>query len=164
MANSKREQAKALYMQGISISDIAQQIGMSRKQVGRWKAADHWETLRNSLPKPEPIKVVSFDRPRQPKAAPRAPQRTIEPGEYDTLDSLLKLVDSAIDECRGEISTHVFPGSFAAGVNGLTKLIELRLKLKPIDDEALLALVLERYRNPRELAKGLREMGWGQGA
>ena len=49
---------------------------------------------------------------------------------------------------------------FAAAINGFCRLLELRNKLQPLDNEELIREVVKRYRTPREAAKALREAGW----
>jgi len=168
--SDKQEQAKALFIQGVAIAEIARRIGMSRKQVQRWKTAaaesgNDWEALRSSLPQPEPPprpKVVSFDRPRS-EPTPR-PVPVIVAGDYATADGLLAAIDEAIVMARVELAAPTVPQNFGAAISGLCKLIDQRLKLAPLDDEALLGLLLARYKTPRELIARLKEAGWGRSA
>lgn len=173
--SGKQEQAKALFIQGVAIAEIARRIGMSRKQVQRWKTAaaeagNDWEALRSSLPQPEPPqrpKVVSFDRPRSETAParvggafPEGNRPSLTPSDYGTLDGLLLVLDEAIVQARVEIAAPQIPQNFGAAINGLCKLIDQRLKLAPIEDTALIELLLQRGVTPRELLAKLREAGW----
>ena len=157
--DSKREQAKALFMQGVSIGDIALQIGMSRKQVGRWKTADRWEALRDSLPKPEPIKVVSFDRTRQQRNSGQIPSTPPTPPE--NMD-LLAVVDGAIATIAAALGASSDLRGLGGAAGGLVNLIKLRREIG--DDAALAAEILKRYKTPSELREffvQLKEAEWG---
>ena len=156
--DSKREQAKALFMQGVSIGDIALQIGMSRKQVGRWKTADRWEALRSSLPKPEPINVVSFERSRQQRNSGQIP--SVPPTPPENMD-LLAVVDGAIVTIAAALAASSDLRGLGGAAGGLVNLIKLRREMG--DDEKLIDEVLKRYRTPAELREffvQLKEAGW----
>lgn len=172
-SDGKKEQAKALFIQGVSISEIERRGVASRRTIQRWmdadrKAGNDWEALRSSLPQPEPPqrpKVVTFERPRGDAAPVRdRPMPTIVAGDYATAEGLLAAIDEAIIQARLEIAAPAIPQNFGAAINGLCKLIDQRLKLAPLDDEALLGLLLARYKTPRELIARLKEAGWGRSA
>jgi hypothetical protein len=167
MAEDKREQAKALFIQGVAIAEIERRGVASRRTIQRWMDADRkagkaWEALLSSLPQPEPAqrpKVVSFDRPRG-EAAPVRDRPSLSPSDYGTLDGLLLVLDEAIVQARLELAHPTVAQNFGAAINGLVKLIEARQKLAPVEDTALIELLLQRGVTPRELLAKLREAGW----
>lgn len=156
----KREQAKALFLQGVAIAEIARRIDMSRKQVQRWKNDGDWEALRDSLPQSEPPprpNIVSFDRPRDDSRVAeklRTPPRA--PADMD----LLEVVDGAIATIAAALTCADGLNGLGSAAGGLVNLIKLRREMT--DDEAFLAEVLKRYRSPRELVARLKEAGWGK--
>lgn len=155
----KREQAKAMFLQGTAIAEIARRIGMSRKQVQRWKADGDWESLRNSLPQSEPPprpKIVSFDRPRESATADRPLTPPKPPADMD----LVEIVDGAIATIAAALTCADGLNGLGSAAGGLVQLIKMRRELT--DDEAFLAEVLKRYRSPRELVARLKEAGWGK--
>ena len=162
MAN-KKEQAKALYMQGLAISEIERQGIASRRTIQRWMSADaeageDWEALRSSLPKPEPIKVVSFDRPRQQRNSGQIPSTPPTPPE--NMD-LLAVVDGAIATIAAALGASSDLRGLGGAAGGLVNLIKLRREMG--DDEKLIDEVLKRYRTPAELREffvQLKEAGW----
>ncbi|MBE7384407.1 MAG: DUF1804 family protein [Leptolyngbya sp. SIO1E4] len=170
MAQDKREQAKALLIKGITISEIARRLDVARRTVQRWIAAakeagDDWEALRDGLPQPERPKVVTFERPRDRHSGekPRTPT-AIAAGEYDTLAGQLRAIDEMLDIARREAGNPTSVQSYGAALNGFCRLLEQRNKLRPVGDEEYLAELLTRYRTPHELVARLKEAGWGRSA
>lgn len=162
--NDKREQAKALFLQGVAIAEIARRIGMSRKQVGRWKTDDGWESLRSSLPQPDrPLKIVSFDRPRDPQPVEHS-QVKLSRTNYNTLDGQLAVIDELLDFARTEAASPTSPQTYGAALNAFSKLLAYRNQLKPIDNEELVREVARRYKTPVAAAKALREAEWHDSA
>jgi len=167
--STAKEQAKALYIQGVAIAEIARRGIAARRTIQRWMDADRaagndWEALRSSLPQPEPPprpKVVNFDRPRSEPTARPVP--VIASGDYATAEGLLAAIDEAIVMARVELAAPTVPQNFGAAISGLCKLIDQRLKVAPLDDEALCDMLLARYKTPTELIKRLRASGWGAG-
>lgn len=155
-----KEQAKAWYLQGIAIAEIARRLNMSRKQVGRWKKDDDWDALK--IPKPDrPLKIVSFDHPRDPQPQPTAKAKA--PGNYDTLEGQLEAIDHMLAAAKTSAYSSI-PQEFAAAINGFCRLLELRNKLQPLDNEELIREVIKRYRTPRKAAQAFREAGWHDSA
>jgi hypothetical protein len=161
-SDPRREQAKALYLQGTNKSEIARRLNVDRRTIHRWADADKWDALKTSLPQPERPKVVTFERPRGEPAAPIKERVKVAPGDYDSLEGLLSAIDDAIALARTELSCPTIPQNFGAATNGLVKLIELRLKVCPLDNAELLQLLQSRYHSPRELVRALREQGFGK--
>ena len=163
MAN-KKQQAKALYMQGLAISEIERQGIASRRAIQRWmsadaKAGESWEALRDSLPKPEPIKVVSFERPRQQRNSGQIP--SIPPTPPENMD-LLAVVDGAIATIAAALAASSDLRGLGGAAGGLVNLIKLRREMG--DDAALAAEILKRYKTPSELREffvQLKEAEWG---
>lgn len=165
--SDRKEQAKALFMLGTSISEIARQLDMSRRQVQRWKEDGNWEALKASItpPKPAPAKIIDLHapRPERPEPMPRPRRQLREGEELDLLQTVeLAIADGAalITTCSDMNDTKGFGG--VAG--GLCRLIELRLKLKPVEEAALIEQLLERGLSPRELVARLKEAGWSRPA
>lgn len=44
-----REVAKTLFMQGLSQSDIADKLGVSKVSISRWAKEENWEVLKKNL-------------------------------------------------------------------------------------------------------------------
>lgn len=181
MAEDKREQAKALFIKGVAIAEIARRGIASRRTIQRWmdadrKAGNDWEALRSSLPEPEPPqrpKVVTFERPRGGGEAapvrvggafPEGNRPSLTPSDYGTVEGLLVVLDEAIAMARVEVMAPAIPQNFGAAINGLCKLIEQRQKIAPLDDEALLGLLLTRYKSPKALVEALKGAGWQRSA
>ena len=48
--DQERELAKILYtQQGMSQKDIAQKVGVTEKTITKWKEAENWDKLKESL-------------------------------------------------------------------------------------------------------------------
>ncbi|MBD1918871.1 MULTISPECIES: hypothetical protein [Cyanophyceae] len=166
-SDGKKEQAKALFIQGVAIAEIERRGIASRRTIQRWMTADRqagndWEALLSSLPQPEPPqrpKVVSFDRPRG-EAAPVRDRPSLSFTDCSTIEGTLVVIDEAIVQARVELMSPTIPQNFGAAITGLCKLIDQRQKLAPVEDTALIGLLLQRGVTPRELLAKLREAGW----
>lgn len=153
--DARREQAKALFMQGVTISDIARQLDVARRTVQRWKDEGNWETLKASItpPRAERPKIIDLHAPR-PEPAPR-PRRQ-PPGEMD----LLQTVEFAIADASTVLSSASEMNNaqgFGSAAGALVRLIELRLKLQPLTAKDLAEAAIRMGLRPNEFMQELRD-------
>lgn len=161
---TKKEQAKTLFCQGLTIAKLAKQVGIDPATFYRWRAealatGDDWKKLKADLkgktPPPRP-NLVSFERPRGDKknTAPNAPQ--VDPDEMD----LIALVNGAIASVAALLPTADNLQGVGGAASGLATLVRLKIELE--SEEAALQTLMAKYKSPRDLAAKLRELGWGR--
>lgn len=163
---TQKPRARELFLQGVTLADIAQRLKVSLRSVNRWKSEDKgtpqdWDQARlpaDQMPRPN---LISFDRTRgedKPKQGPRVNLAKID---YDSLDGRIQAIDELLDATRMEILSPTSPQQYSAAINGFNKLLESRDRARPIDKVALLMAVIERYRDPADLLADLKEQGFG---
>lgn len=166
----KRSEAKKAYLGSTkSFAQVAADLGLSDRTLIRWSNADpdgRWPELREKLHQG----IKAEQSPKVVEFAPRTPEFRSEPTpqprrrrrDGEEID-LLEVVESAIASGSALIETASDTNDtkgFGGVAGGLCRLIELRLKLKPVEETALIEQLLERGLTPRELVKRLREAGW----
>lgn len=141
--NNKKELAKAKFIVGTAIQDIAEQLNVSRRTVERWanEGDPSWRDLRQSNGQTNVIQLQPKPKPQNPKPAFR--QRDGEPIDdlFAVEAAIAHLHDSlpaAIDQSKGGIA------------GALVKLIELKRKLKPETVADLVERVIELDIGPEE--------------
>ena len=159
--SGKEAQARTLYAQGITVTDIAKRLELARPTITRYKALDRgtdndWDKLKADLkgkaPKP---KLISFERPRgenktSPKAGRGQPSdRSLPEKIDDAIDAVIELLLNA-DNLQG----------VGGAASGMVSLVHLKLELE--SEEHALQTVMEKFKTPRELAAKLRELGWAR--
>lgn len=160
----KKEQCRVLYSQGLSLAKVAQRVGLGVATVTRYKKQakgtdQDWDKLRADLkgktPAPRP-NLITFERPRGDKAkATAAPQQGASEG-LNLADAMREGINLTLTQMRIADSAQGFGGMG----NALVALGKFLVELE--SDEVALKGIMERYKNPRELARKMRELGWGR--
>ena len=167
----KKDAARTLYSQGLSMQAAADRLGVSRATLTKYKAADRgtdrdWDKLRAELkgkaPRPN---LVSFERPRGDKPKTSAPAATIsEYGDLSTMAGQLKLIDDLIAIMMKEAQHPGSPQTYASSVGNIPRLLAERRAIRPMDKRELVLELAKMYRSPPELFQDLMEMGFGKDA
>lgn len=164
-----KEKAKALYMKGVAIAEIARRLRVNRSTVTRWKrdargTADDWDRLRDSLPEPEPAprspKLVNFERPPERRRAEQVDLATI--GDLNTLEGQLALIDKTLEAAFNNVRSPASPQEYSASLNAVPKLLAERRAILPINRVKLALTLMELYRDPAELLEVLQQHGFGR--
>lgn len=161
-SSGKTDQARTLFSQGLTVTAIAKRLGLTRATITRYKAADRgterdWDKLKADLkgkaPAPRP-NLVTFERPRGEKAKPAT--TAAMHGDLDLTEAMREGINLTLHQMRVADSAQGFGGMG----NALVALGKFLVELE--SDETALKGIMERYKNPRELARKLRELGWGK--
>jgi transposase-like protein len=151
----RKDQSKALFLNGETIQAIADRFGISRRTVERWADAGNWreekEQQSNVVPlaKPKP-------KPTTTHPPIRAPLRRSE-GMDD-----LEVIEGAIAELSASL-TDPEERSKGSIATALCRLIELRRKLQPPTSTELAQQLIDLGISPAEFVRELKEK-WQQRA
>jgi len=105
MATSKshlKPQARMLYAQGVSLSNIADSLGVATSTVSRWKSAaggtsSDWDRQREDHESRDPVALLEILERRREDLAEAGPGD--EPGSWaDTLWKMQRVIESVRDE------------------------------------------------------------------
>ncbi len=158
-----KEKAKAMFIKGVAIADIARRLGVNRSTVTRWKKSGNWDALADSLPEePQRPKLVSFDRDRERPKRQEVPN--FEVPNLNTLEGQLEAIDRLVGIALREAAHPQSPQTFSSALNAVPKLLMERRSVLPIDRTALMLALMERYRDPADLLEDLKRQGWGRKA
>lgn len=161
---SRKEQCRVLYSQGLSLAKVAERVSLSEATVTRYKKQvkgtdQDWDKLRADLkgktPAPRP-NLVTFERPRGDKAKSASPSQQTAAGDLNLSDAMREGINLTLNQMRVADSGQGFGGMG----NALVALGKFLVELE--SDEVALKGIMERYKNPRELARKMRELGWGR--
>jgi hypothetical protein len=161
---TKKEQAKTLFCQGLTIAKVAERVGIDPATFHRWRAealaaGDDWKKLKADLkakaPPPKP-NLITFERPRGDKKSPTPKAPIVAAEDMD----LVAIVNGAIASVAALLPTADNLQGVGGAASGLATLVRLKLELE--NEEDGLQRVMEKYKSPRELAAKLRELGWGR--
>lgn len=155
----KKDAARSLYAQGVSLTAITKKLGIGRTTVTDYKKQDkgterdwdkHRADLKGKTPPPKP-NLVTFERPRGDKAKAAAVAPVL-----DGLDRS-QLVDKIIGSTARLIELSDIPPGLGSALNGLATLIKLEKELKPATAAELAQQAMALGIKPGEFMQQLRE-------
>ena len=150
----RKDQSKALFLNGETIQAIADRFNISRRTVERWADAGNWREEKE-----QQSNVVPLAKPKQPKLVThppiRAPLRRSDSGIDD-----LEVIEGAIAELSASLP--VAEDKSKGGIaTALGRLVELRQKMQPKTAAELAQQVIDLGISPAEFVAELKEK-WQQ--
>lgn len=106
----KKPHARILYAQGLTLSDIADNLGVDVSTVSRWKSSDEgstsdWDAQRKEHERRDPLALLGILEKHREGLAEQGPGK--EPGSWaDTLYKVQRIIDAIRDEFE-DISTQL---------------------------------------------------------
>ena len=146
----RKDQAKALFLNGETIQAIADRFNISRRTVERWADGGNWREEKE-----QQSNVVPLAKPKQqPKLTTHPPVRA-PLRRSDSIDDL-EVIEGAIAELSASLpdSPVMSKGSIA---NALRGLIEYKRKLQPPTAADLAQQVIDLGISPAEFVAELKE-------
>jgi transposase-like protein len=145
----RKDQAKALFLNGETIQAIADRFDISRRTVERWADAGNWREEKE-----QQSNVVPLAKPKQPKLATHPPVR-VPLRRSEGLDDL-EVIEGAIAELAAALpdADDKSKGGIA---NALRGLVEYKRKLRPPTATELAQQVIELGISPTEFVRELKE-------
>lgn len=134
MSQDKKKQAEALFMQGVSISDIARKLDVARRTIQRWKDEGGWEAIKSTLPTtPKVIPIASKPKPvnNDPPPHRNPPSLRTKADSKDSIAIAEEVIQDLQTELVGVGDTPLSGRNRAALANCLKVWVEYRDKLQP---------------------------------
>ena len=160
MPQDKKKQAEALFMQGVTISDIARKLDVARRTIQRWKDEGGWEDIKDTLPTTS--KVISIASKPKPVNTDPTPHRN-PPALRDRADSKdsLSIAEEVIQDLQAELvgtgETPLNGRDRAALANCLKAWVEYRDKLQPKTAADLAEMAIGLGIKPAEFMNALKQ-------
>lgn len=166
MSQDKKKQAEALFMQGVTISDIARKLDVARRTIQRWKDEGDWEGIKDALP--TTTKVISIASKPKPVNTDSTPHRNppslrVKADSKDSLSIAEEVIQDLQSELIGVGDTPLNGRDRAALANCLKAWVEYRDKLQPKTAADLAEMAIGLGINPAEFMTALKEQ-WAKRA
>ncbi|MBW4433073.1 MAG: helix-turn-helix domain-containing protein [Pelatocladus maniniholoensis HA4357-MV3] len=149
--DQRKEIAKAKFITGVHIQEIADSLGVSRRTIERWAAEGNWRDLQQT-------NIVHL-KPKPINSSPKLELPKIR--SVESLDDI-GIVEAALSELHASLPEA--DDKSKGGIAGaIARLVELKRKIKPETVADLVERAIELGVSPDEFLQQLRD-AWAKRA